>query len=339
MRPDGAAAGRQRVALHVRGDRTQRTHPLRPGRRQGRRPRRLRGDRRGARERRRVQRPVRLLQARGSPSSTGARSRRWSAPARWMRSARNRAVADAAAAGSAQGDRAAGARTRGGPGVIVRRAPRAPSRKCTSTCRETDDWPLLQKLQGERDTLGHYLSGHPLDPLPRRTARRWSATTSATSTASGASVRKTSATAGARKRPSSSRDRSRRCASAATARPSCSWRTDAGASSARSSPRPTTSSRTCSRATASSWSKAACARTNSAAASRCAPAAAGITCRSARQHAQKLSVKLDLRERDALGQFAAGPAGAHRQHAAAARGDHRRRRRPAEHQRRPGRAR
>jgi DNA polymerase-3 subunit alpha len=30
--------------------------------------------------------------------------------------------------------------------------------------REVDDWPLLQKLQGERDTLGHYLSGHPLDP-------------------------------------------------------------------------------------------------------------------------------------------------------------------------------
>ncbi|MCI4566850.1 DNA polymerase III subunit alpha [Lysobacter sp. CFH 32150] len=29
---------------------------------------------------------------------------------------------------------------------------------------ESDDWPLLQKLQGERETLGHYLSGHPLDP-------------------------------------------------------------------------------------------------------------------------------------------------------------------------------
>ncbi len=29
---------------------------------------------------------------------------------------------------------------------------------------ETGDWPLLQKLQGERETLGHYLSGHPLDP-------------------------------------------------------------------------------------------------------------------------------------------------------------------------------
>ncbi len=28
-----------------------------------------------------------------------------------------------------------------------------------------DEWPLAQKLQGERETLGHYLSGHPLDPL------------------------------------------------------------------------------------------------------------------------------------------------------------------------------
>jgi DNA polymerase III subunit alpha len=29
---------------------------------------------------------------------------------------------------------------------------------------ECDAWPLAQTLQGERDTLGHYLSGHPLDP-------------------------------------------------------------------------------------------------------------------------------------------------------------------------------
>jgi len=29
---------------------------------------------------------------------------------------------------------------------------------------EAEEWPLAQKLQGERDTLGHYLSGHPLDP-------------------------------------------------------------------------------------------------------------------------------------------------------------------------------
>ena len=30
---------------------------------------------------------------------------------------------------------------------------------------EVPDWPLGQKLAGERDTLGHYLSGHPLDPV------------------------------------------------------------------------------------------------------------------------------------------------------------------------------
>ncbi len=29
---------------------------------------------------------------------------------------------------------------------------------------EANEWPLAQKLAGERETLGHYLSGHPLDP-------------------------------------------------------------------------------------------------------------------------------------------------------------------------------
>src|SRR3546814_20494188 len=29
---------------------------------------------------------------------------------------------------------------------------------------EAAEWPLAQKLAGERDTLGHYLRGHPLDP-------------------------------------------------------------------------------------------------------------------------------------------------------------------------------
>lgn len=29
---------------------------------------------------------------------------------------------------------------------------------------ESDEWPLTQILNGERDTLGHYLSGHPFDP-------------------------------------------------------------------------------------------------------------------------------------------------------------------------------
>jgi DNA polymerase-3 subunit alpha len=35
-----------------------------------------------------------------------------------------------------------------------------------------------QRCNGERDTLGFYLSGHP-STLARRCARRWSATTSA----------------------------------------------------------------------------------------------------------------------------------------------------------------
>ncbi|MFT4197097.1 MAG: DNA polymerase III subunit alpha [Pseudoxanthomonas sp.] len=29
---------------------------------------------------------------------------------------------------------------------------------------EAEEWPLAQKLAGERETLGHYLSGHPMDP-------------------------------------------------------------------------------------------------------------------------------------------------------------------------------
>ncbi|MCY7313083.1 MAG: DNA polymerase III subunit alpha [Pseudoxanthomonas sp.] len=29
---------------------------------------------------------------------------------------------------------------------------------------QAEEWPLSQKLAGERETLGHYLSGHPLDP-------------------------------------------------------------------------------------------------------------------------------------------------------------------------------
>ncbi len=33
----------------------------------------------------------------------------------------------------------------------------------TATMRVLPEWPLLQRLHGERDTLGHYLSGHPAD--------------------------------------------------------------------------------------------------------------------------------------------------------------------------------
>ncbi|MCW8807314.1 MAG: OB-fold nucleic acid binding domain-containing protein, partial [Rhodanobacter sp.] len=33
------------------------------------------------------------------------------------------------------------------------------------------EWPLERKLQGERDTLGHYLSGHPTDPWKHELAQ------------------------------------------------------------------------------------------------------------------------------------------------------------------------
>ncbi|CAN5662600.1 DNA polymerase III subunit alpha [soil metagenome] len=39
-----------------------------------------------------------------------------------------------------------------------------PAAETRITLPEADEWPLAQKLAGERDTLGHYLSGHPLDP-------------------------------------------------------------------------------------------------------------------------------------------------------------------------------
>src|SRR5690606_1892475 len=39
-----------------------------------------------------------------------------------------------------------------------------PTAAARITLPEVPEWPLAQKLAGERETLGHYLSGHPLDP-------------------------------------------------------------------------------------------------------------------------------------------------------------------------------
>jgi len=39
----------------------------------------------------------------------------------------------------------------------------APPPRPRGSAKVVADWPRTQKLQGERDTLGHYLSGHPLD--------------------------------------------------------------------------------------------------------------------------------------------------------------------------------
>lgn len=42
-------------------------------------------------------------------------------------------------------------------------APASQPQAATAPCTDVPEWPLLQKLNGERDTLGHYLSGHPMD--------------------------------------------------------------------------------------------------------------------------------------------------------------------------------
>ena len=38
-----------------------------------------------------------------------------------------------------------------------------PAAASTLALPQVDEWPIAQRLAGERDTLGHYLSGHPTD--------------------------------------------------------------------------------------------------------------------------------------------------------------------------------
>ncbi len=40
-----------------------------------------------------------------------------------------------------------------------------------STVKAVDEWPLLRRLEGERNTLGHYLSGHPTDTVADQLAQ------------------------------------------------------------------------------------------------------------------------------------------------------------------------
>ena len=182
---DDAAAGRQRVELPLRAGRRE-ADPLRPGRHQGHRRAGDRGDRRGARGGRPVPRPLRFLPARRQArSSTGARSRRWSAPARSTRSTPRRAtlLASVGIALEAAEQRRArrrrrcrcSARTRADAGIGARRDARLDRRRAPAH---------------EKAALGFYLSGHPfagyaaeLAPLvrtplanlqPRQRAACWS---------------------------------------------------------------------------------------------------------------------------------------------------------------------
>ena len=158
---------------------------------------------------------------------------------------------------------------------------------------ETSDWPLSQKLAGERETLGHYLSGHPLDPYREelnalvgtdlgKLDQLWEGAQSSRGRGQRAGGDAEGGAPMARRSDRDSRRPSGRNAQdAAIRRHSSIWRTVADGSNAPSSPRPSSNIRRCSRGTAFWWSKAVCARTNSAAASRCAPGAVGTIARSA----------------------------------------------------------
>ena len=188
MRPRRAAAGRQCVRLHVR-----RTGPRRPCATAW------------ARSRASAAAPARRSSRRASRTVRSATC--WISAGAWIPRKLNRRVLEAliqAGALDALGSNRASLmlqlpevmkateqlarEARGRPGVTVRRRRRR-RRKSASTCPRAADWPLEQKLIGERETLGHFLSGHPARPVARTNSQPWSASPSATSKNSGASAR------------------------------------------------------------------------------------------------------------------------------------------------------
>ena len=158
----GAAAGSQCVGIHVRGHR--RAHrALRAGRDQGRGPRRLRGDRQPSARTAARSTPCWIsASAWIRPSSTAARWKRWSMPARWTRWASNRASLMLQLPEVVKATEQLAKEREAGQVSLFGGGDAAPALEVVLT--EVDEWPLSQKLAGERETLGHYLSGHPLDP-------------------------------------------------------------------------------------------------------------------------------------------------------------------------------
>ena len=149
--------------LHVRRHRAGH-HPLRPGRSEGRGPGRVRGDR--GRAAMATDRSATCWISASASTAAGLNKRTLEALIRagaMDALAVNRAslmlqlpeamkATDQMAKNQEAGmfDMFGGAR--GGGDIRV---------ELPETCTE---WPLAQLLQGERDTLGHYLSGHPMDP-------------------------------------------------------------------------------------------------------------------------------------------------------------------------------
>ncbi len=159
MRLDGAAARRQRVGLRVQGRRA-REHPLWPRRHQGRRrSRRSRRSSRSARPRgaytslsdlcRRIdlsrvnRRVLEALIRSGSLDGLGAN--RATLSAELDRSMHARRTEFAARPAPGRSTCSGSARAAGRPACVP-------------------EWTDAQRLSGERETLGLFLSGHPITP-------------------------------------------------------------------------------------------------------------------------------------------------------------------------------
>ncbi len=268
--------------LHVRGARANATHaadPLRPRRDQGRRSRRCRSHRRGARARRSVHTT--------SPTSASAsiRSKLNKRVLEALDPVRRTGCAgdeprepDGAAARGDEGRRAAGARRAGRPERHVRRDGQPDvGRESSLTPLRVQSSPngrSSSSLAGERETLGHYLSGHPTDAWRELIAQlancpigeiakhyKPPAARTAPRAASASSRSSSPAWSRAMRKRGDSRWRS------------CSSRTGSGKH--RSEPLPRglhRIRRRCSRATRSSSSKAGCRSTSFPADSSCARA-------------------------------------------------------------------
>ena len=181
-RHPGAAARHQREPAAVHG-RAGQGRPLRPDRDQERRRRRDRvAARRARRSRGASRRCTRSARISISGWSTSACSRAWSRPARSIRS-RERypaltrpAVGGAAAAAprrhrrGVRARRAASARPRRGPGAAVRRVRRRDDGRherrrdgFAASLPQATPWTETEQLGFEKETLGLYWSGHPVD--------------------------------------------------------------------------------------------------------------------------------------------------------------------------------
>ena len=163
-RPRGAAAGRERVGLQVHRRRRQ-ADPLRPRRHPQRGQGAIESHPRRARRTRRSRRcstsssaiDLRLCNKRVFEALivAGALRRPRRPPGAALRGARPRAARGVAAA-AGEGGR---------PGVAVRRGRPRPASRGALSLPDIPAWTEAERLAKEKEILGFYISGHPLEPF------------------------------------------------------------------------------------------------------------------------------------------------------------------------------